>query len=136
MLVSSACPIFVVALAGTAFANGLWMCTGGFLVHVDQLNVFWRYVFSYIDYQSYVFRGMMINEFNQRRYDCGLPTANGCQCMYAAEILDGRCSIDGKDILKMYGYDTVSLGSKVAIMFGIIVGYRLLGYLVLYVRRT
>ncbi|KAI7597964.1 putative ABC transporter, partial [Hortaea werneckii] len=32
VLVSSLIPIFVVALAGTAFANGLWMCTGGFLV--------------------------------------------------------------------------------------------------------
>lgn len=29
VLISSLIPIFVVALAGTAFANGLWMCTGG-----------------------------------------------------------------------------------------------------------
>ena len=32
VLISSLVPIFVVALAATAFANGLWMSVGGFLV--------------------------------------------------------------------------------------------------------
>lgn len=53
VLVSSLFPIFVVALALTAFANGLWMCVGGFMVAPSILNVFWRYVFHYIDYQVY-----------------------------------------------------------------------------------
>lgn len=43
-------PNFVVALALTAFANGLWMSVGGFLVSPTILNPFWRYVFHYIDY--------------------------------------------------------------------------------------
>jgi hypothetical protein len=51
VLVSSLFPNFVVSLALTAFANGLWMSVGGFLVAPDILNVFWRYVFHYIDYQ-------------------------------------------------------------------------------------
>lgn len=51
VLISSVIPIFVAALAITAFANGLWMSVGGFLVPVHILNVFWRYVFHYIDYQ-------------------------------------------------------------------------------------
>ena len=42
VLVSSIFPIFVVSLAITAFANGLWMCVGGFLVPMGQLNVFWK----------------------------------------------------------------------------------------------
>ncbi len=51
VLVSSLFPNFVVALALTAFANGLWMSVGGFLVPPKILNVFWYYAFSYIDYQ-------------------------------------------------------------------------------------
>ena len=51
VLVSSIFPVFVIALALTAFANGLWMSVGGFLVTPTVLNVFWRYVFHYIDYQ-------------------------------------------------------------------------------------
>ena len=51
VLVSSLFPIFVVALAVAAFANGLWMSVGGFLVTPTVLNVFWRYWARYIDYQ-------------------------------------------------------------------------------------
>jgi hypothetical protein len=51
VLMSSLFPNFVVSLALTAFANGLWMSVGGFLVTPKILNVFWRYAFHYIDYQ-------------------------------------------------------------------------------------
>lgn len=42
VLVSSIFPIFVVSLAITAFANGLWMCVNGFLVPMGILNPFWK----------------------------------------------------------------------------------------------
>ena len=51
VFISGLFPIFVVALAIVAFANGLWMSVGGFLVSPTILNVFWKYVFHYIDYQ-------------------------------------------------------------------------------------
>jgi ABC-2 type transporter len=51
VLVSSVFPNFVISLALTAFANGLWMSVNGFMVSPKLLNVFWRYVFHYIDYQ-------------------------------------------------------------------------------------
>ena len=51
VLVSSLFPTFVVALALVAFANGLWMSVGGFLVSPKVINVFWRYWARYIDYQ-------------------------------------------------------------------------------------
>ena len=51
VFVSSIFPIFVVALALAAFANGLWMSVGGFLVTPTVLNVFWKYWARYIDYQ-------------------------------------------------------------------------------------
>jgi ABC-type multidrug transport system ATPase subunit len=51
VLVSSLFPIFVLSLAIVAFSNGLWMSVGGFLVTPTILNVFWKYVFHYIDYQ-------------------------------------------------------------------------------------
>ena len=54
VLMSSLFPNFVIALALTAFANGLWMSVGGFLVSPKVLNVFWRYVFHYIDYVSWI----------------------------------------------------------------------------------
>jgi len=131
VLLSNLIPIFVVALAATAFANGLWMSVGGFMVAPHTLNVFWRYVFHYIDYQAYVFQGMMVNEFAKRTYDCGA----GCECMYITELAPD-CNIDGKGVLAAYGYKTGKTGEWVGILVAIVAAYRLLGWLVLYLRRS
>ncbi|KAH7032565.1 putative ABC transporter [Microdochium trichocladiopsis] len=138
VLISSLVPNFVVALAGTAFANGLWMCTGGFLVPPQTLNPFWRYVFHYIDYQAYVFQGMMVNEFGSRNYSCDVTPGSGpgeCSCLYPSDMAR-ECLIDGKAILENYGYSTGDQGKWVGILLAIIVGYRALGWLVLYLKRT
>jgi ABC-type multidrug transport system permease subunit len=118
VLLSSIIPIFVVALAATAFANGLWMCVNGFMVKPGDLNVFWRYVFHYIDYQAYVFRGMMVNEFGNRRYACG----------------EG-CVVEGKEVLGLYGYGTGEVRKYVGYLLVIILVYRVLGWAVLWVRK-
>lgn len=130
VLVSSLFPIFVVALAIVAFANGLWMSVGGFLVSPTILNVFWKYVFHYIDYQTYVFQGMMVNEFSQRTYTCG----SGCQCMYETHLAP-QCQIAGTGVLETYGYATGRTAKWVGILIGIIVGYRVLGFLALHFRK-
>lgn len=51
VFMTSIFPNFVISLALVAFANGLWMSVGGFLVTPKILNPFWKYVFHYIDYQ-------------------------------------------------------------------------------------
>lgn len=137
VLISSIVPIFVVALAATAFANGLWMCTGGFLVPAQQLNVFWRYVFHYIDYQSYVFQGMMVNEFGHRDFACAPPSTPGgsCNCMLSSRLED-QCMIEGSAVLNQYGYSVGQTREWVGIMIAIIAGYRILGWLTLYFRKT
>ncbi|EEP76822.1 conserved hypothetical protein [Uncinocarpus reesii 1704] len=130
VLMSSLFPNFVIALALTAFANGLWMSVGGFLVSPTILNVFWKYVFHYIDYQAYVFQGMMVNEFAERTYDCG----SGCHCMFPSELSD-QCKIAGTGVLNEYGYKTGREGKWAGILIGIIAVYRLFGWALLMLRK-
>ncbi|KAJ8062967.1 hypothetical protein OCU04_008212 [Sclerotinia nivalis] len=130
VLISSLFPSFVISLALTAFANGLWMSVGGFLVPPHILNVFWRYVFHYIDYQTYVFQGMMVNEFSERDYSCG----SSCHCMYITDLAP-QCKISGKGVLDQYGYKTGKTGEWVGILIAIIVVYRILGLGAMYFRR-
>jgi hypothetical protein len=94
------------------------------------LNVFWKYVFHYIDYQSYVFQGMMVNEFQNRVYSCG----ESCQCIYQSELAD-QCKIAGTAVLKQYNYKTGKTGEWVGILMAIVLGYRLLGWAVLSLRK-
>ncbi|KAL9082210.1 MAG: hypothetical protein Q9159_006606 [Coniocarpon cinnabarinum] len=131
IFISSIIPNFVIALALVAFANGLWMSVGGFLIPMPLLNVFWKYVFHYIDYQAYVFQGMMVNEFQHRSYGCG----EGCQCTYPTEGLD-ECTIPGTAVLQRYGYATGREGKWVGIMIAIVVVYRLFAWVALWARRT
>ncbi len=135
VLVSSVFPVFVVALAVAAFANGLWMCVDGFLVPLTTLNVFWKYVFHYIDYQAYVFQGMMVNEFGSRNFDCAGSSQSGYHCMYESDLASvGK--IRGTAILEQFGYTTGLQGEWIGIMIGIIAGYRILGWLVLVIKKT
>jgi energy-coupling factor transporter ATP-binding protein EcfA2/ABC-type multidrug transport system permease subunit len=134
VLVASLLPNFIVALTLVAFVNGLWMAVGGFLVPTARLNVFWRYAFHYIDYQSYVFRGMMINEFTGRISQCAGDIGSGCSCAYESDLSD-QCKIDGRAVLEYYSYATNRLDTSIGIMIGIIAVYRLLGYLALRFRK-
>ncbi|KAL2830129.1 P-loop containing nucleoside triphosphate hydrolase protein [Aspergillus pseudoustus] len=131
VFVTSIFPNFVIALALVAFANGLWMSVGGFLVSPTILNPFWKYVFHYIDYQAYVFQGMMVNEFAERVYDCD----SACNCMYQTDLAD-QCQIRGTGVLHAYGYATGRTGKWVGILVGIIAVYRLFGYFALVLRRS
>merc|ERR1711939_384519 len=135
VLVTSIAPIFVVSLAVTAFANGLWMCVGGFLVPMGTLNVFWKYVFHYIDYQAYVFQGMMVNQFRSTIWNCA-KLATGYQCMYPSDLAsEGK--IRGTAVLRAYKYpwSDDKIGEWIGIMFAIIFAYRILGYLALVLKK-
>ncbi|KHO00654.1 ABC-2 type transporter [Metarhizium album ARSEF 1941] len=129
VFMSSLVPSFVVSLALVAFANGLWMSVGGFMVPPTILNAFYKYVFHYWDYQKYVFEGMMVNEFGARVYACG-PS---CRCAYASPLAH-RCEIAGQAVLDQYGYAAGNTGRNVAIIISIIAGYRIAAWLVLKLR--
>ena len=134
VLVSAIFPVFVISLAVTAFLNGLWMCVDGFLVPMNVLNPFWKYVFHYIDYQAYVFQGMMVNELKSRVFTCG--QVNGrLQCNYASD-LNAEGKIDGPAILQSL---SIPLGQEkrwIGYLIAIILVHRILAYIVLVFKRT
>lgn len=133
--------------------NGAWMATGGFLMPLPQLNPFYKYVFHCksvftsstgtrltfflrvlffivdIDYQAYVFQGLMVNEFAARTYTCD----DACQCSYPT--LGEQCRIPGISVLARYGYPTNRQGQWIGILVSIIAVYRLLCLLVVYIKK-
>ena len=131
VLVLTVFPIFVVALALTAFANGLWMACGGFLMPENVLNVFYSKWLMYINYQKYVFQGMMFNQFPALNvFNCD---AN-CHCMYTSPLQD-QCKILGDAVLQAVGYYKEQKGQWAGILIAIIFVYRFLTFLVLYFRK-
>jgi hypothetical protein len=101
VLISAIFPIFVVSLALTAFANGLWMTVGGFLVTPTVLNVFWKYSFYQFDYQRYAFSALVRNQMVGSVYTCG----DGCECMFVTSLAN-QCMIEGSEAAAKLGYTT------------------------------
>lgn len=108
VLISAIFPIFVVALALTAFANGLWMSVGGFLVSPTVLNAFWKNTFYQIDYQRYTFVALVRNQMIGSIYTCG----DACECMFVTSLV-GDCQIDGSEAAQTLGYLTPNSRSYV-----------------------
>ena len=125
--VASIVPNFIVSLAGVAFANGLWMCTNGFLVPETILNVFWKSWVSKIDYQNWAFRAMMWNEFHDQQFECAATS-----CAFPSD--DGK-TIAGRSVLAFYGYNEGQLGAYAAYMISIAVVYRLIAWVALRLRK-
>ena len=101
VLIASLFPIFVVALAITAFANGLWMAVSGFMVTPNVLNVFWKYTFYQFDYQRYAASALFRNQMIGSAYQCG----EACQCMYITSLAS-QCMINGKEAIEILGFAT------------------------------
>lgn len=108
VMVSAIFPIFVVALALTAFANVLWMTVGGFLVSPNVLNAFWKYTFYQIDYQRYTFVALVRNQMIGSIYSCGRK----CECMFVTSLAS-QCEIDGSEAVQALGFTTSNLRSYV-----------------------
>lgn len=123
--IATIAPLFVVALALTAFANGLWMAVGGFLVPPSVLNVFWYYTFYWINYQRYAFQGTMFNQFEKTIYVCG----KGCQCMYPQ--LGQTCKFAGSEVLHSLGYGELNHGLWVGLIVVMVFAFRCATYLAL-----
>ncbi|OKP11020.1 hypothetical protein PENSUB_3541 [Penicillium subrubescens] len=83
---------------------------------------------------AYVFQGMMINEFQDRVYQCVKSAEDTYQCSYPSD-LKSVGQIRGTDVLKMFSIDTGLEGTCFGSMIGIIVGYRLLASIVLVIRK-
>ena len=78
---------------------------------------------------------MMVNEFKDRVYNCAGDAMSGYHCMYESDLA-GVGLIRGTAVLEAFGYQTGLEGTWVGIMVGIIAGYRILGYVVLMLKKT
>jgi hypothetical protein len=104
------------------------------MVQPEALNVFWRYAIHYIDYQAYVFRSMMVNEFGKRSYSCERISDRGCFWMFPSKLRD-QCLVEGQAVLEGHGSGTGDVGRYLRYMIVIVAAYRVLGWFVLWVRK-
>ncbi|KYG40449.1 hypothetical protein M433DRAFT_209163 [Acidomyces richmondensis BFW] len=130
ILICSVWNEFRASLIATIIANGLWICVGGILIPPYKLNVFWRYSFHLFSYQTWIFRALMANEFENRVFTCEAGDNGTCSCMYSSILLP-QCLVDGNAVLSHYGSEQSAVSYNILILLAIISTYRLLAWIIL-----
>jgi len=129
ILIAAAIPIFVAALAIAAFANGFWMCVQGYFIRAVNLPRFWYYWAHFIDYQTFAFNTLVVNEFRGEIYECTTPGSQGeCHCSIPSSLpnVGGQCQLSGEDVLKSLDLEGIDVTLYVFILVIIALVYRLM----------
>ncbi|TCD65881.1 hypothetical protein EIP91_002041 [Steccherinum ochraceum] len=131
-VVSALIPIFVAALAITSFINGLWMCVSGFFLRTVDMPRFWYYWAHWIDFQSYGFYLLILNDLRDLTFPCQTQADGSCFCDYPSSLIaQGQCANDGEDILRYFGASGINFDLYVVILLLITLVYRVAFYLIL-----
>ncbi|KAK2464911.1 hypothetical protein APHAL10511_002987 [Amanita phalloides] len=130
LVISSLIPVFIAALAISAFVNGFWMSVGGYFIKARSLPHFWYYSFHFMDYQKYAFELLTNSDLVGLSFKCNTIIDGSCVCAYPSSVPD-TCTVLGTDILNYLDIYHVSYGKWCAIMIGINVVYRVALYLAL-----
>lgn len=140
-LISAAVPIFIAALALTAFMNGFWMCVQGYFIRARSLPRFWYYTAHFMSYQTFSFEILAKNDFVGEVFNCDtamLPDGS-CSCAYPPSAMTiatyGQCKVSGQDVIDYLEFGGIPVGGYAGIIVGIIVLYRVLLWALLHFRR-
>ncbi|KAF9554187.1 P-loop containing nucleoside triphosphate hydrolase protein [Agrocybe pediades] len=135
LIVASLLPIFVAALAITAFLNGFWMSVGGYFMKARSLPRFWYYSFHYMDFQKYGFELLTNSDFRGLTFHCNTILNGQCACAYPSSTPE-TCTVSGQDVLDYLDIGGISYGKWTGILVSIAVIYRIALYLSLKLRSS
>ncbi|KAK7062753.1 hypothetical protein VNI00_000242 [Paramarasmius palmivorus] len=130
LIIAALLPIFVAALAISAFMNGFWMSVGGYFIKARSLPKFWFYSFHYMDYQRYAFELLSNSDLRGLVFRC----TDGCRCAYPTSLPADACAVSGDDVLRYLDIRNIAYGNWVAVMVGINIIYRVMLYVALRLR--
>jgi ABC-type multidrug transport system permease subunit len=135
LVVSSLLPIFVAALAISAFLNGFWMSVGGYFIKARSLPRFWFFSFHYMDYQKYAFELLSNSDLRGTTFTCDTIANNQCVCAYPSSTPEA-CTLSGADVLNYLDIGSISYGKWSAIVIGITIIYRIALFFSLKIRSS
>ncbi|KAG6918439.1 hypothetical protein DXG01_014620 [Tephrocybe rancida] len=124
LVVASILPVFVAALAISAFINGFWMSVGGYFIKARSLPRFWYYSFHFMDYQKYAFELITNSDFRGLAFQCQALPNGSCVCAYPSST-PTSCTVSGEDVLSYLEIGSVSYGKWAAILVSIFLIFRI-----------
>jgi len=135
-VVAAIIPIFVASLAIASFLNGFWMSVGGYFIRAVNLPRFWYFWAHFIDFQTYAFDLLVVNDFRGLVFSCETLSDGSCQCEYASSLIsEGRCELAGEDVLNALQINGINFGLYASILLIITLLFRVILYFVLLLKK-
>ncbi|KNZ80152.1 ABC transporter G family member 11 [Termitomyces sp. J132] len=125
LVVASILPVFVAALAISAFINGFWMSVGGYFIKARSLPRFWYFSFHFMDYQKYAFELIVNVYFRGLVFQCQRQSDGSCACAYPSSA-PASCTVSGEDVLSYLEIEGISYGKWSAILISIFLIFRIM----------
>ncbi|KAL1537713.1 ABC transporter G family member 10 [Salvia divinorum] len=111
-------PDFIMGASLIAGVMGAFFLFSGYFIAEERIPEYWVFM-HYLSMFKYPFECLVINEYGGR----------GC-----VERVVGECVISGDEYLRKQGLKESHRWSNLGVMFGFVVGYRLLCFLILWCR--
>jgi len=112
------------------------MCVGGYFIRAVNLPRFWYFWAHFIDYQTYAFDLLVVNDLRGLVFDCAIEADGSCHCDYPSSLISqGLCQLRGEDVLDSLGIGGINTGLYAGILVVITLVFRLLLYLVLVLKK-
>lgn len=114
---SALIPNYIMGMSLVAGLTGSFFLFSGYFISKEDMPRYWVFV-HYLSLFKYPFECFMVNEFGGSRGRC-------------LASVEGQCFLSGDAFLKQQGLKESQKWTNLCIMFGFIVGYRFLCFLIL-----
>ncbi|KMZ63407.1 ABC transporter G family member [Zostera marina] len=122
---SALVPNFIIGNSIIAGFMGSFFLFSGYFISKDNIPKYWIFM-HYLSLFKYPFEAFLANEYGGR--------GGGRKAVCAEWGEEGDCVLDGITFLRQQGVGESKLWTNVCVMIGFIVGYRLLCFVILWVR--
>jgi hypothetical protein len=113
LVIGSISPSQIVATILAPITTVLLLLFGGFYINNDNIPVYYRWIHE-ISFFRYGYEILMKNEFTGLTFSCSNPP---------------RCIATGEEELEIMAMENVNIWINMAILAGMIIGYRILAYI-------
>ncbi|OWM81461.1 ABC transporter G family member 10 [Punica granatum] len=119
---SALVPNFITGTSVIAGLMGSFFLFSGYFIAKDNIPIYWTWM-HYLSLFKYPFECFLVNEYG------GLQGRSRC-----LEFGDGQCTLTGSGFLRQQELEESAKWNNLGVMFGFIIGYRVLCFLILWFR--
>ena len=135
LTIAAIVPHYLMGIAGGSGVMGLYMLVCGFYQGQNELpDLVWKYPLHYISFQTYVFTGMINNEFGDTGDIWQCPCIPGPVGSNGSSGCSDTCTVTGEEVIRSFSVEVRNKWTDVGILTVMFVLYRTVFFILLIIK--